>query len=121
MAIKALEIDNDYRPAYSELGHAYNQSKKYSEAIEQFKKNMTISSVDLPVLYSGLCYIELGQKENAMKMSFSNLEFDKKKSAGQKTKNRFDFESFSWADFGIKNSKMFSNNSKMVLCQQPCK
>ena len=64
--IKALEIDNNYRPAYSELGYAYHFSQKYAEAIEQFKKNLAVSTVDLAMLYSGLCYIELKNKAGAM-------------------------------------------------------
>ena len=66
--VKALEIDNNYKPAYNELGHAYRQLKAYEECIEQFKKNLAISVNELPLLYSGYCYIELNQKENALKM-----------------------------------------------------
>ena len=66
-AIKALEIDNTYKPAYNELGHAYRRAKKYAEAIEQFKKNLAISVVDLPLLYSGYCYTELKDKEGALR------------------------------------------------------
>lgn len=65
-AIKALYIDNTYKAAYSELGHAYHKAKKYSEAIAQFKKNLSVSIVDMPIFYSGLCYIELKDKEGAM-------------------------------------------------------
>jgi tetratricopeptide (TPR) repeat protein len=67
-AIKALEIDNAYRQAYNEVAHAYRNSKKYDEAIAQFKKNMAISTVDLPYYYSGLCYIELKDKAGALNM-----------------------------------------------------
>ena len=66
-AIKALEIDNTYRPAYGELGHAYRRTKKFAEAIEQFKKNLSVSVVDLAYFYSGMCYTELKDKEGAMK------------------------------------------------------
>lgn len=66
-AIKALEIDNGYRIAYAELGYAYKNTKKYTECIEQFKKNLAISIVDLPIFYSGLCYIELKDKEGALR------------------------------------------------------
>lgn len=66
-AIKALEIDNTYRPAYAELGHAYRRTQKYTEAIEQFKKNIAISPVDLPIFYSGMCYTELKDKEGALR------------------------------------------------------
>lgn len=65
--IKALEIDNTYRPAYAEMGHAYRRAKKYTEAIEQFKKNLAVSVVDLPIFYSGMCYTQLNDKEGALK------------------------------------------------------
>lgn len=66
--IRALEIDNDYKPAYNELGHAYRQLKAFDECINQFKKNLAISINELPILYSGYSYMELNQKENALKM-----------------------------------------------------
>jgi tetratricopeptide (TPR) repeat protein len=66
--IKALELDNNYKPAYNELGHAYRQLKAYEECVDQFKKNLAISVNDLPMLYSGYSYMELNQKENALKM-----------------------------------------------------
>ena len=65
--VKALEIDNTYRQAYAELGHAYRRAKKFAEGIEQFKKNLAISVVDLPVFYSGMCYTQLNDKEGALK------------------------------------------------------
>jgi len=67
-AVKALEIDNNYKPAYNELGHAYRQLKAFEEAVAQFRKNLAISVNELPLLYSGYCYLELNQKENALKM-----------------------------------------------------
>jgi tetratricopeptide (TPR) repeat protein len=65
-AIKSLEIDNTYRPAYGELGYAYRSTKKYTECIEQLKKNLAVSVVDIAYLYSGYAYIELKNKEGAM-------------------------------------------------------
>ena len=67
-SIRSLDIDNNYRPAYGELGHAYHASNKYKEAIEQFKKHIAKSEVDLPIYYSGMCYLELNQKDSALKM-----------------------------------------------------
>lgn len=67
-AIKALDIDNSYRPAYNELGHAYRRLENYKEAIETFKKRIDISVTDQPLYYSGLCYIELKDKEGARRM-----------------------------------------------------
>jgi tetratricopeptide (TPR) repeat protein len=66
--IKALEIDNNYKAAYGELGHAYHQLNANEECIAQFKKNLAISVNDLPLLYSGYCYIELKQKDEALKI-----------------------------------------------------
>lgn len=65
-AVRALEIDNNYRPAYGELGHAYRRTGKFKEGIEQFKKNLAISVVDVAILYSGFCYTELNDKEGAL-------------------------------------------------------
>ena len=65
-AIKSLEIDNTYKPAYGELGHAYRATKKYADCIEQLKKNLAVSVVDVAYLYSGYCYIELNNKEGAL-------------------------------------------------------
>lgn len=67
-AIKALEIDNSYKPAYGELGHAYRATKKFAECIEQLKKNLAVSVVDVAYLYSGYAYTELNNKEGAMEM-----------------------------------------------------
>jgi len=67
-AVKALEYDNNYNPAYNELGHAYHQLKAYEECIEQFKKNLAISVNDLPLLYSAYCHMELKHKEDALKI-----------------------------------------------------
>ena len=66
-SVKALDLDNNYRPAYAELAHAIYASKKFAEGIEQFKKNMAISVVDLPIYYSGLAYTQLNDKESALK------------------------------------------------------
>ena len=68
-AARALEIDNTYRPAYGELGHAFHKTKNFTAGLEQFKKNIAIPPpIDLPYFYSGLCYIELKQKDGALKM-----------------------------------------------------
>ncbi|MBL0146124.1 MAG: tetratricopeptide repeat protein [Chitinophagaceae bacterium] len=64
---KALAINNDYRPAYREIAYSYHKLKKYNEAIEQFNKNIAVSKIDLPYFYIGMCYLELNQKENALK------------------------------------------------------
>lgn len=80
-AIKSLEIDNKYKPAYGELGHAYRASKKFAECIEQFKKNLAVSVVDVAYLYSGYAYTELNNKEAALQM-YEELKKVNEKMAG---------------------------------------
>lgn len=80
-AIKALELDNTYKPAYGELGHAYRASKKFAEGIEQFKKNLAVSVVDVALLYSGYCYTELNNKEGALQQ-YEELKKINEKMAG---------------------------------------
>lgn len=85
-AVKSLEIDNNYRPAYGELGHAYNASKKYAECIEQLKKNLAVSVVDVAYLYCGLAYIELKNKEGAMQEYESLLKVNERMAGSLKKK-----------------------------------
>jgi tetratricopeptide (TPR) repeat protein len=85
-AIKALEIDNNYKPAYGELGYAYNSTKKYAECIEQFKKNLAVSVVDVACLYSGLSYIELKNKEGAMLQYEALMKINERMAASLKKK-----------------------------------
>jgi tetratricopeptide (TPR) repeat protein len=66
-SVRALEIDNGYRKAYGELGHSFAKLKWYAQAVEQFKKNLAISVVDMALYYSGLAYTQLNDKENALK------------------------------------------------------
>ena len=67
-SVKALAVDNNHKPAYNELGHAYHFSGRFAEGIEQFKKNIAVSPNELPMLYCGLCYIELKDKAGATSM-----------------------------------------------------
>ncbi|MBL7702242.1 MAG: tetratricopeptide repeat protein [Ferruginibacter sp.] len=85
-AVKALEIDNNYKPAYGELGYAYNSTKKYAECIEQMKKNLAVSVVDVAYLYSGLCYIELKNKEGAMQQYEALLKVNERMAGSLKKK-----------------------------------
>ena len=78
--IKTHEVDNSYRPAYNELAHAYHKLNAYQEAIDQFKKNIAISVNELPLYFSGLCYLELNDKAGAEKM-FEQLKKFNYKSA----------------------------------------
>ena len=84
--IRALEIDNNYKPAYNELGHAYNKLKAFEECVEQFKKNLAISINELPMLYSGYSYMELKQKENALKIYEDLNKINPKMAAALKKK-----------------------------------
>lgn len=85
-AVKSLEIDNTYRPAYGELGHAYNASKKYAECVEQFKKNLAVSVVDLACLYSGFAYVELKNKEGATQQYEALLKINERMAGALKKK-----------------------------------
>ena len=85
-AIKALEIDNNYKPAYGELGFAYRSTKKFAECIEQLKKNLAVSVVDVAYLYSGLAYTELNNKEGAMQQYEALIKINTRMAASLKNK-----------------------------------
>jgi tetratricopeptide (TPR) repeat protein len=65
-AVKALNVDNNYKPAYGELGFACRSMKKYTECIDILKQRLTVSVVDLALLYTGYCYAEINNKEKAL-------------------------------------------------------
>ncbi len=67
-ALKALDIDNNYRPAYSELAHAIRNLGMYKEGIEIFRKRINVSVNEQPLYYSGLCYLEIKDNAGAQKM-----------------------------------------------------
>lgn len=85
-AIKALEIDNNYKPAYGELGYAYRSTKKYAECIEQFKKNLAISVVDVAHLYSAYACLELNNKEGALQHYEALLKINERMAVALKKK-----------------------------------
>jgi tetratricopeptide (TPR) repeat protein len=85
-AVKSLEIDNTYKPAYGELGHAYRVSKRYADCVEQLKKNLAVSVVDVALLYSGYAYIELKNKDGAMQCYDSLLKVNERMAAALKRK-----------------------------------
>jgi tetratricopeptide (TPR) repeat protein len=85
-AIKSLEIDNTYKPAYGELGHAYRATKNYAACIEQLKKNLAVSVVDVAYLYSGYCYTELNNKEGAMQQYEALKKINEKMAGALKKK-----------------------------------
>ena len=79
-AIKALDIDNSYKPAYNELAHAIRNLGIFKEGIEIFRQRINISVNELPLYYSGLCYIQLKDKAGAQKI-YEELLAIKSKSA----------------------------------------
>ena len=66
-AVKALELDVNYKPPYSELAHAIRFSKKFDEGLVLFKKYSAISTCELPLFYSGLLYMESGRYDDLQK------------------------------------------------------
>jgi tetratricopeptide (TPR) repeat protein len=85
-AVKSLEIDNTYKPSYGELGHAYRSLNQFAGCIEQLKKNLAVSVVDIALLYSGYCYIELKNKEGAMQQYEALLKVNEKMAGALKKK-----------------------------------
>ena len=85
-AIKALEIDNNYKPAYGELGYAYRSTKRYAECIEQFKKNLAVSVVDIAHLYSAYACLELNNKEGALQHYEALLKINERMAVALKKK-----------------------------------
>lgn len=84
--IKTLEIDNNYRPAYGELGYAYRSTKRFAEGAEQFKKNRAVSVVDVAILYTGYCYIELKDKAAALEQYEELKKINERMAANLKKK-----------------------------------
>jgi superkiller protein 3 len=85
-AVKSLEIDNNYKPAYGELGHAYRSTQKFAACIEQLKKNLAVSVVDVALLYSGYSYTELKNREGAMQQYEALLKVNERMAAALKKK-----------------------------------
>ena len=79
--IKSLGIDNNFRPAYGELGFAYRMSKRFADGLAQFKKNLAISIVDIAILYSGYCYVELKDKTAALQQYDALIKINTKMAA----------------------------------------
>lgn len=81
---KAISLDGQYFNALTELGYSYYALQKYYDALAQFKKVMNIKKTILAYYYSGLCYVELKTKSEALKMydelrALSNSYADKLK------------------------------------------
>ncbi len=65
---KAIEIDGKYVNAITELGYSDYALENYDDALAQFRKAITIDKTELSVYYSGLCYVGMNQKSDALKM-----------------------------------------------------
>lgn len=65
---KAIEADGKYVNAITELGYSDYALQNYDDALAQFKKAIAIEKTDLSVYYSGLCYVGMKQKNDALKM-----------------------------------------------------
>ncbi len=85
-ALKALDIDNSYRPAYNELAHAIRNLGMFKEGIEIFRKRINISVNEQPLYYSGLCYIQLNDKAGAQKIYEELLAINSKSAEALKPK-----------------------------------
>jgi tetratricopeptide (TPR) repeat protein len=85
-SVNALAVDNNYKPAYNELGHAFHMSGRFADGIVQFKKNIAESPNELPMLYCGLCYIELKDKAGALSMYDELIKISSKLADGLKRK-----------------------------------
>lgn len=87
-AIKALNIDNSYKPAYNEMAHAFRKLGNYKEALDVFRQRINISVQEQPLYYSGLCYVELNDKEGAKKIYDELVQIQSK--AAEILKKRID-------------------------------
>ena len=85
---KALELENDFTNAYTELGYSYYALGKYDEALTRLNKAISLKKNQLPVYYAGLCYVGLKQKSAAMKM-YNDLK-EMKSDNADKLKKRID-------------------------------
>ena len=65
---KAISIDKQYINALTELGYSYYALTRYMEALDEFNKAILIKKTALSLYYSGLCYIGMKNKNDALKM-----------------------------------------------------
>ncbi len=69
MLRKSLELDNTLVAGYTEMGYAQYMTTKYSDALETFRKGITLDKNNaLCRYYSGLVYIQLKDKYKATNM-----------------------------------------------------
>lgn len=65
-AVKGLDRYPTYGVLYNEMGHAIHMGKLFQEGIAQLNKYLAIAEMEKPLLYLGLIYIEIKDKEQAM-------------------------------------------------------
>ncbi|MFY8128354.1 MAG: tetratricopeptide repeat protein [Chitinophagaceae bacterium] len=67
--VKAINLDNNLIAAYTELGYAQYMQNLNTEAINTFKKGITLESKNkLCRYYLGLVYVKIKEKSNALTM-----------------------------------------------------
>ena len=62
---KAIEQNNNYKSAITELSFSYRKMEKFQEGIDYFQQVYNTSKVDLPLYYVGFLNVELKQKDKA--------------------------------------------------------
>lgn len=65
-ASKGLDMDHTYGILYNEMAHAIHMGKLYQEGIVRLNKYLAIAEMEKPLLYLGLIYNEMKDKEQAM-------------------------------------------------------
>jgi tetratricopeptide (TPR) repeat protein len=65
---KAVELNNKYAAAYTELGYAYYALKRYDEALVELGKSVALTDASAPNYYMGLCYIGKNKKIEAQQI-----------------------------------------------------
>lgn len=76
---KAIEIAPSFGNPYNNLASVYALTKRYKEALEKFEEALKYSDKKAPVYNNmGICYLNLGDENNAIKYFKKVLELDPK-------------------------------------------
>jgi len=62
---KALQIDNNYKSAISEISYSYRITEQYNEGIQYFREQYNLSKFDLYLYYIGLFHLQQKDKVKA--------------------------------------------------------
>jgi tetratricopeptide (TPR) repeat protein len=65
---KAIELNNKYAAAFTELGYAYYALKRYDEALVELGKSVALFNASAPNYYIGLCYVAQNKKIDAQQI-----------------------------------------------------